>query len=191
MLKIGIDKTDKTFRHFEYDDERMYGDPKVFKVLYEETGIFGEVLCSNVISIKKSNSTHNNFLDIPVYSEDKKESQKQEPVVVIDEPVNTPKIIETSDKKKKTKSSITKLKSKSIVSKDKTIENKDTVKDIVTPLSKSYEYDILVIDNVSNIDEIKSKLNESGKDGWEVCGFQIVQKLFSCEAFIIMKKGSN
>ena len=30
MLKIGIDKTDKEFRHFEYDDERRYGDPQVY-----------------------------------------------------------------------------------------------------------------------------------------------------------------
>ena len=53
MLKVGMDKTDRTFRKFEYDDERMYGNPQMFKVLYEETGVFGEVLCSNVISIKK------------------------------------------------------------------------------------------------------------------------------------------
>ena len=25
MLKIGMDKTDRTFQHFEYDDERKYG----------------------------------------------------------------------------------------------------------------------------------------------------------------------
>ena len=71
MLKIGLDKTDKNFRHFEYDDERRYGNPQVFKVLYEETGDFGEVICSNVISIKKSNNTYNHFLDIPVYSDKK------------------------------------------------------------------------------------------------------------------------
>ena len=68
MLKIGMDKTDRSFRKFEYDDERMYGNPQKFKVLYEETGVFGEVLCSNVISIKKSNSIKNHFLDIPIYT---------------------------------------------------------------------------------------------------------------------------
>ena len=73
MLKVGMDKTDKTFRKFEYDDERMYGNPKMFKVLYEETGVFGEVLCSNVISIKKSNNINNYFLDIPKFGDNKKE----------------------------------------------------------------------------------------------------------------------
>ena len=34
-----MDKTDKNFRKFEYDDERMYGNPQKFKVLYEETGV--------------------------------------------------------------------------------------------------------------------------------------------------------
>ena len=29
MLKIGMDKTDNNFRKFEYDDERMYGNPQV------------------------------------------------------------------------------------------------------------------------------------------------------------------
>ena len=61
MLKIGLDKTDKTFRKFEYDDERKYGNPLVYKVLYEETGDYGEVLCSNVISIKNSNNIRNHF----------------------------------------------------------------------------------------------------------------------------------
>ena len=31
MLKIGMDKTDRNFRKFEYDDERMYGNPQMFK----------------------------------------------------------------------------------------------------------------------------------------------------------------
>ena len=33
MLKIGMDKTDRDFRKFEYDDERKYGNPLVYKVL--------------------------------------------------------------------------------------------------------------------------------------------------------------
>ena len=53
MLKIGMDKTDRDFRKFEYDDERKYGNPLVYKVLYEESGVFGEVLCSNVMPIRK------------------------------------------------------------------------------------------------------------------------------------------
>ena len=70
--------------------------------------------------------------------------------------------------------------------------------DVVTPINellptyyKSYEYDVLMIDNISYIDDIKSKLNEYGKDGWEVCGFQAVNKMFGCQAIIIVKKGVN
>ena len=101
MLKIGLDKTDKNFRKFEYDDERMYGNPQMYKVLYEETGVFGEVLCSNVISIRKSNSTHNHFLDIPVYK------NKKEPLVETNKEVveDLPKQVEIPEEKKKTKSS--------------------------------------------------------------------------------------
>lgn len=192
MLKIGIDKTDRSFRKFEYDDERMYGNPKVFKVLYEETGVFGEVLCSNVISIKKSTNTHNHFLDIPVYNENSTIESKSEPKVTLSDDVNdlTKLLEEPVEKKKPKSSSKTKTKDKeesltgtSIEDKSPTIEFSSTY--------KSYEYDILTIDNISYVDDIKSKLNEYGKDGWEVCGFQVVNKLFGCQVIIIMKKGVN
>ena len=194
MLKIGMDKTDRSFRKFEYDDERMYGDPKKFKVLYEESGVFGEVLCSNVISIKKSINNHNHFLDIPVYNENKTIESKPEPKVTLSDDVNDlAKLLEEPVEKKKPKSS-TKSKAKT---KDKEVPLSGTpieVKDSAIKLSptyKSYEYDILTIDNISYVDDIKYKLNEYGKDGWEVCGFQAVNKLFGCQVIIIMKKGVN
>lgn len=194
MLKIGLDKTDKNFRKFEYDDERKYGNPLVYKVLYEETGVFGEVLCSNVISIKKSNNTHNYFLDIPVYNESKKE-EVSKPELVVTENIETEKPIEAPVEKKKTKSSNPKdkAKAKSTTLKGKTTEVSEPVLDFVAISPKLYEYDVLVIDNISYTEDIKSKLNEFGKEGWEVCGFQIVQKLFGggCQAIIIMKKGLN
>ena len=192
MLKIGMDKTDRSFRKFEYDDERMYGDPKKFKVLYEETGVFGEVLCSNVISIKKSTNTHNHFLDIPVYNENKTIESKPEPKVTLSDDVNDlAKLLEEPIEKKKPKSS-TKSKAKT---KDKEVPLTGTPIEVkvptieLSPTYKSYEYDILTIDNISYIDDIKYKLNECGKDGWEVCGFQAVNKLFGCQVIIIMKKG--
>ena len=182
MLKIGMDRTDRTFRKFEYDDERKYGNPgaEMFKVLYDETGEYGEVLCSNVISIKKSINTRNRFLDIPLYEENKSvETPKMEQSVVVEE-------------KKKAKS--TKTKSKSTPLKGETVEIKEmslNVSDyLVKP--KTYEYDVLVIDNITYADDIKCKLNDLGKDGWEVCGFQTVQKMFGgIQAVIIMKKGLN
>lgn len=204
MLKIGMDKTDKQFRKFEYDDERMFGNPQVFKVLYEETGLFGEVLCSNVISIKKSINTHNHFLNIPKYNESKNIeeetlNQSKEHTLVstkIVDDVNEIKKSSTEEKKKsksasKTKSNLLELKETVI-----TEEPEIKISDILTKfdkisdiLSKSYEYDILVIDNISDIEDIKNKLNELGQNGWEVCGFQTVTKLFGCQAIIIMKKG--
>ena len=196
MLKIGMDKTDRSFRKFEYDDERMYGNPKMFKVLYEETGVFGEVLCSNVISIKKSINNHNHFLDIPVYNENKTIESKPEPKVILSDDVNDlAKLLEEPVEKKKPKSS-TKAKAKSKI-KDKEepltgipVENKVPTIELSSTYI-SYEYDILTIDNISYVDDIKSKLNEYGKDGWEVCGFQAVNKLFGCQVIIIMKKGVN
>lgn len=190
MLRIGIDKTDKTFRHFEYDDDRKYGNPQMYKVLYEESGSFGEVMCSNVISIKKSNSTHNHFLDIPIYNENK----TIEPKVTLSDDVNDlVKSLDEPEEKKKPKTTKTKAKSKT-----KSEPLTGRVVEVATPtleLSptyyKSYEYDVLTIDNISYIDDIKSKLNEYGKDGWEVCGFQAVNKLFGCQAIIIIKKGVN
>ena len=190
-----MDKTDRSFRKFEYDDERMYGDPKKFKVLYEETGGFGEVLCSNVISIKRSTNTHNHFLDIPVYNENKTIEPKPEPKVTLSDDVNDlAKLLEEPVEKKKPKSS-TKSKAKT---KDKGVpltvtprEVKDPAIELSIDYYKSYEYDILTIDNISYVDDIKSKLNEYGKDGWEVCGFQAVNKLFGCQVIIIMKKGVN
>jgi hypothetical protein len=196
MLRIGIDKTDRNYRHFEYDDERKYGNPLVYKVLYEETGTFGEVLCSNVISIKKSNSAKNNFLDIPVYNEIKvddvfKPELTSDVYKTLDEEVMELEPVVAPVEKKKQKS--TKTKAKSTVLKGETIENKELTLDVSNDVSikpKSYEYDILVVDNILYTDDVKSKLNEFGKDGWEVCGFQMNHRIFGggCQAVIIMKK---
>lgn len=202
MLKVGMDKTDRTFRKFEYDDERMYGNPHKFKVLYEETGVFGEVLCSNVISIKKSNSIKNHFLDIPIYRESKKDdASKQNTTVVLSDDVNDlEKLlnsqVDTTEKKKTKTSTKVKLKSKSSETQKNAKEEKQkelstTVIDTSYVLAKSYEYDVIVVDDVFDVDDIKSKLNELGNYGWEVCGFQVIQKVFGCQAIIIMKKGLN
>ena len=202
MLKVGMDKMDRTFRKFEYDDERMYGNPQKFKVLYEETGVFGEVLCSNVISIKKSNSIKNHFLDIPIYRESKKDdvSKQNTKVVLSDDVHDLEKLLESkveTTEKKKTKTS-TKVKLKSKFSETETHTQEEKQKELSTTtidtsyvLPKSYEYDILVVDNVLDVDDIKCRLNEFGKDGWDVCGFQVIQKVFGCQAIIIMKKGLN
>lgn len=195
MLKIGMDKTDRSFRKFEYDDERMYGDPKKFKVLYEETGVFGEVLCSNVISIKKSINNHNHFLDIPVYNENKTIESKPESKVTLSDDVNDLAKLLDEPVEKKPKSSTkskakTKTKDKEVPLTGIPVENKVPTIELSSTY-KSYEYDILTIDNISYVDDIKSKLNEYGKDGWEVCGFQAVNKLFGCQVIIIMKKGVN
>ena len=195
MLKIGIDKTDMSYRHFEYDDERKYGNPQVYKVLYEETGEFSEVLCSNVISIKKSNSIKNHFLDIPIYSDNKTEDIFKEYKtlnVSYDTQIKSSVTSEENEENKKIKS--TKLKTK----KDKQTsekEKKQDVKDVPLQLDiksivpKSYEYDVLVIDDISDVKSIKDVLNEMGHNGWEVCGFQSVNKIFGCQAIFIMKKG--
>lgn len=195
MLKIGMDRTDRNFRKFEYDDERRYGNPpaQMFKVLYEESGVFGEVLCSNVISIKNSTNTRNHFLDIPLYKDEVVSKQKSK--VSLSEDVNNlEKILETPIENKKTKSS-SKTKSKTSTLKGESIENKEPILDVSNVLIKptTYEYDILVVDNISYTDDVKSKLNEFGKDGWEVCGFQMNQRIFGggCQAVIIMKKGLN
>jgi hypothetical protein len=210
MLKIGMDKTDRTFRKFEYDDERMYGSPQMFKVLYEETGVFGEVLCSNVISIKKSNNIKNHFLDIPKFGDTKKdETQNNTTVVLSDDVKDLENLLysksesEIAEKKKTKTYTKTKSKTKTVEvhqeiqknnSNDSTDSN-DSIKTItIDPtyvLAKSYEYDILVVDNVLDVDDIKCRLNELGNHGWEVCGFQVIQKVFGCQAIIIMKKGLN
>jgi hypothetical protein len=193
MLKIGMDRTDRTFRHFEYDDERMYGNPQVFKVLYEETGEFGEVKCSNVISIKKSTNTHNHFLNIPIYSDVKNDDMSKSNKTTLSDDVNEmTKLLENQVDKKKSKSS-TKTKSKTTPLKGEPIEIKETSLNLENSSPKSYMYDILVVDNISYTDDVKSKLNEFGKDGWEVCGFQMNQRIFGggCQAVIIMKKGLN
>ena len=194
MLKIGLDKTDKTYRHFEYDDERRYGNPQVYKVLYEETGEFSEVLCSNVISIKTSNSIKNHFLDIPIYSDGKNEEiVKPEPKAVVNN--LSEKVVETKpvkEEKKKSKSTKSKTKETLVPLSGEHIENKEIKFELDTTsfLPKSYEYDVLVIDNISYVEDIKYKLNELCKDGWEVCGFQTIQRMFGgCQAVIIMKKG--
>jgi PleD family two-component response regulator len=103
--------------------------------------------------------------------------------------------VETTEKKKTKTSTKVKLKSKSSETKTHTQEEKQ--KELSTTINeqyvfpKSYEYDILVVDNVFDVDDIKVRLNELGKDGWDVCGFQVIQKVFGCQAIIIMKKGLN
>ena len=200
MLKIGMDRTDRTFRKFEYDDERKYGNPgaEMFKVLYEESGVFGEVLCSNVISIKKSNNTHNHFLDIPIHKGDKNNvaTKSNETSISTNDVKDMEKLLETPIEKKITKTSPkTKTKAKTTLLKGEAIENTEIALNVVnnTIKPKSYEYDIWVVDNISYTEDIKYRLNEFGKDGWEVCGFQIVQKIFGggSQAVIIMKKGLN
>lgn len=187
MLKIGMDKTDKQFRKFEYDDERMFGNPQVFKVLYEETGLFGEVLCSNVISIKKSINTHNHFLNIPKYNESKNIEEETLVSTKIVDDVNEIKKSSTEEKKKSKSASKTKSKLLELKKEVVTEEPEIVISHLIPP--KTYEYDILVIDNISDIEDIKNKLNELGQNGWQVCGFQTVTKLFGCQAIIIMKKG--
>ena len=187
MLKIGMDKTDRNFRKFEYDDERKYGTPLRYKVLYEETGEFGEVLCSNIMPIRKSTSTHNYFLDIPIYDESKSEVVSKPAIEeLVEKTKSTP-----TEEKKKTKTS--KSKTKDVPLKGKAAEVKEISLELKPDafIPKSYEYDVLVIDNISYTEDVKYKLNELGKDGWEVCGFQMVQKIFGggCQAIIIMKKG--
>jgi hypothetical protein len=192
MLKIGLDKTDKTFRKFEYDDERKYGNPLVYKVLYEETGDYGEVLCSNVISIKKSNNIKNHFLDIPKYGENKKVEESK--LEASDELVSEVMGILSSpysEEKKKTKSTKSKTTKKSAPLTGTPVKVEEPVLKLAPSLPKSYEYDVIVIDNINYIEDIKSKLNEYGKDGWEVCGFQTVNKVISCQMIIILKKGLN
>lgn len=188
MLKIGMDKTDRTFRHFEYDDERRYGNPQVYKVLYEESGAFGEVLCSNVISIKKSTNSHNHFLDIPVYDENKIVDVPKQKSTVVDVQMKEPVVVTEEVKKTKTKK-----KPKTTSLNEEETEVKETKLEITQTFPTSFEYEVFVVDNVSYIDDVKTKLNVFGKDGWEVCGFQIVQKMFGggCQAVIIMKKGLN
>lgn len=199
-----MDKTDRTFRKFEYDDERMYGSPQMFKVLYEETGVFGEVLCSNVISIKKSNNIKNHFLDIPKFGDTKKEESQNNTTVVLSDDVKDLENLlysksesEISEKKKTKTSTKTKLKTKNVevhqeIQKNDSNDSTKTITiDPTYVLAKSYEYDILVVDNVLDVDNIKCRLNEFGNYGWEVCGFQVIQKVFGCQAIIIMKKGLN
>ena len=188
-----MDKTDRSFRKFEYDDERMYGNPQMFKVLYEETGGFGEVLCSNVISIKKSTNTHNHFLDIPIYGTAKTEDvSKSKTTVNVSESVADTKPVVATEEKKKTKTSKSKAKGETLKP-GKTAEIKEVSLELDPSAfyPKSYEYDVLSIDNISYTEDVKYKLNEFGKDGWEVCGFQMVQKIFGggCQAIIIIKKG--
>ena len=186
MLKIGMDKTDRDFRKFEYDDERKYGNPLVYKVLYEESGVFGEVLCSNVMPIRKSNNAHNHFLDIPIYGESKQD--------VVSEPIVEAKdnIVEftppTKTDSKKTKSSKSKAKEVPLTGKATEIKEASLGLDMSSLFPKSYEYDVLIVD-VTDVKEIKDRLNEFGHHGWEVCGFQTVQKMFGCQAIFIMKKG--
>ena len=188
-----MDKTDRNFRKFEYDDERMYGNPQMFKVLYEETGGFGEVLCSNVISIKKSTNTHNHFLDIPIYGTAKTEDvSKSKTTVIVSENVVDTKPVAATEGKKKTKTSKSKTKGE-ILKPGEAPEIKEVSLELDPSAfyPKSYEYDVLSIDNISYTEDVKYKLNELGKDGWEVCGFQMVQKIFGggAQAIIIMKKG--
>lgn len=187
MLKIGMDKTDRDFRKFEYDDERKYGNPLVYKVLYEESGVFGEVLCSNVIPIRKSNNAHNHFLDIPIYGESKQDVVS-EPIVEAKDNIVVEFTQPTKADSKKNKSS--KSKAKEVPPTGKPAEIKEVSLEFDTSLlfPKSYEYDVLIVD-VADVKEIKDRLNEFGHHGWEVCGFQTVQKMFGCQAIFIMKKG--
>ena len=195
MLKIGMDRTDRKFRKFEYDDERKYGNPQMYKVLYEETGVFDEVLCSNVIAIKKSNNVRNHFLDIPIYDENKKVDEpklEQPKLEASDELVSEVMGILSSpysEEKKKPKSTKIKTTKKSTPLTGTPIKIEEPVIELSPSLPKSYEYDVLVIDNISYVEDIKYKLNELGKDGWEVCGFQTVNKMFGCQAIFIIKRG--
>ena len=132
-------------------------------------------------------------MDIPIYKNVKKEVTPEpvavsELLVVSDEPVEPST---ATEEKKKGKSTKSKVKTKEPVAILKPAA--DIKLDITSILPKSYEYDVLVVDNISYVEDVKTKLNELGKDGWDVCGFQIVQKIFGggAQAIFIMKKGLN
>lgn len=183
MKKIGIDKRDPSYRHFYYDDFKILtSDPPKYEVHYvDDENDIDYIDCMYVIKIKD------------VFEEEKNvEENKVVEAKILDKESGVSTVLKVDKSKVNvTKPSKRGRKKKDVIVEDEsntlTIENQnEEMSDIVNP--HIYSYDVIEL-SFSNITELKDKLNEFGKLGWELCSTEIyTEGLFNKKILCIMKK---
>lgn len=174
MIKIGIDKTDMSFRHFFFNDsEVLTSNPPKYKIWYvddEEDVSFIE--CSKVITLKNQDGSI-------IQKQDNTSNTSTQPNLVIEE-VNTYETYIDENAKEIEHVEI-EHKEEPIVITDTQPEKRKRgrpkgsfkVKTVETPqIVENNLFEYQVKDWELN-DEFENKLNEKGKEGWELCGFEI------------------
>lgn len=173
MIYIGFDKTDLSSQKFYFDDsEILTSNPPKYKVWYvDDEHVIDYVTCSNVFKLK------------PAPADKQKEFIKEETVVQVPI-INEQKNI-TSNSKESTNIKVEPIETKAEIKESEPIAKKKPGRKkkehvIETPISttvitneiRKFEYKVLN-EYFNSADDIENMLNEHGKDGWELYGFEI------------------
>lgn len=156
----GIERGDKTFRHFTFDDEDIVkrAGKYYYKVNYGKNKLEGEfaedefafVLCEKVVTLGGKKPK------MPV--------EEPQPLVVEqvkEKETKTKKVTKTTKTKKSSKDEVPLVSYPSLPASD----------------SGKFEYCIEEI-FADNVKELQIQLNEKGEYGWDMCGFDTNKNLF-------------
>ena len=185
MLKIGFNKTDPECRKFYFDDDEVLTSlPPKYKIRYvdDETDI-DYVPCSEVFFLKPANlENKQNVVQTPVVKVEEEVPTLTSPstqvstIHVPETPKTTiqvdgveflkngkPVEVKTEPKKRGRK----KKEPEKVVVDVQTIQNSGE-----THVKSEFEYKV-VDEYLDGDNELENMLNTYGKDGWELCGFEI------------------
>ena len=184
MLKIGFDKNDPECRKFYFDDDMVLtSNPPKYKIWYvdDETDI-DYVPCADVFFLRPVN-IEKEHVQTPIKVKKETKSQiltspsTEVSTIHVPEPPKTtiqiddvefvkngkPVEIKTEPKKRGRKKK----------EQEKNVDNVQTVQNNVEVHVKP-EFEYKVIDEYLNdVDDLENMLNTYGRDGWELCGFEI------------------
>lgn len=180
MKVKGIEKGDKNFRHFEFDDEKVItrNGKKYYQVDYGKNPLEGEYGDAEIGYIPCEN--------VMVLGGRRKPA---EPVVAKtnDAPVSVPQMQEEPVEKKERKTSSTrtsKTKDSKTINETKKRSQKSNIEvteTLIAPTTPSdvekFEYYVSEFHS-EDIHELQRQLNEMGDEGWEMCGFDTNKSMF-------------
>ena len=162
MIKIGIDKSNNSFRKFYFDDSQVLtSNPPKYKIWYvddEEDYTFIE--CSKVFAIK--NAPDEMQQTSPSPSIEKIDgtdlvAKEPTPIITTKEEIEKNNIVVDQPKPKR-----------------KPGRPKKVSEPTPSPTTKMSKFEYKILDEpIDDLDDFENMLNEYGDDGWEVCGFEI------------------
>ena len=186
MIKIGFDKKDILCRNFYFDDsEILTSNPPRYKVWYvDDENEFEYVLCSNVFVLKPAPKDKQKNTITPV-KEIKQNNVKVKETTITDISDTSNNVISVNnDNQFKVEQSI---EPETPVKKKPGRKKKETTPIIQTNEIRKFEY-IVIDEDMRDVEDIQTMLNNYGKDGWELCGFEIYRDGFIKNSILCVLK---